>query len=114
VEILADPADPNAFALEIRQRLTRAGRAVDIWNGITVMVGVYQDAATGTLLVTALNYAHEALPIQMRIAGTYDLVHYEAPGEPPRRLAFEHRDGHTEFVVPALRVGARIFLSRHP
>lgn len=114
VELVRDTADPNVFALEMRQLLRRAGRMLDIWNGMTVMVAAYEDAGTNTVLVTAVNYAHEALPVQLRIAGTYDLIHYETPEEPARLLPHEHRNGYTEFVLPALRTGGRIFLSRQP
>ena len=63
------------------------------------------------MIVTAVNYAHQAMPVQLRVRGTFSQVHYESPEDAPALLRHEHRDGHTEFLVPALRIGARIFLT---
>lgn len=103
--------DPNRFALDIRQKLGRDHRVIDIWNGITVVAAPYQEPDGTGVLVTAINYAHQPLPVQMRVRGTFSLVHYESPETPLTLLPYEHRDGCTEFVVPGLRIGGRIFLS---
>ena len=108
------PVDPNTFALEMRQLLGSEGRTVDIWNGITVLVAPFARYSGDGLLLTALNYAAQPLPIQVRVRGTFSRVQYEAPGQPAALLPFEHRDDGTEFVLPALRIGARIFLTRLP
>ena len=108
------PADPNASALEMRQLLGAERRVVDIWNGITVLVAPYSRPARGDLLLTVVNYAAQPLPIQLRVRGAYSQVQYEAPGQPAVLVPFEVRDGGTEFVLPALRVGARVFLNRMP
>lgn len=110
VALPAPPADPNAFALDIRRRLGRAHRPVDIWNGITVLAAPYV-APDGGVLLTALNYAAEPLPVQVRLRGTFSTVQYESPDEPAALLPHQHRDGYTEFVLPALRTGGRVFLS---
>ena len=65
-------------------------------------------------LLTVLNYAHQPLPVQLRIAGTYSQVQYESPEEDATLLPHQHRDGYTEFVLPALRIGGRVFLTRVP
>lgn len=127
VEVLAPVSDPNAFALEMRQVLGADKRIVDIWNGITVLTAPYRapnkddgEASGGpgtqadTVLLTVLNYAAQPLPIQLRVRGTFSQVHYESPGEPLTRLPYEHRDGFTELVLPALRIGGRVFLTRAP
>ena len=106
-------SDPNVFALDMRQALTRNQRVVEIWNGTTVIASPYEDAETGTLLITLLNYAHEPSPIQLRVRGTYSVVQYETPDAPPILIPYRHDDGQTEFVLPDLRVGGRVFLSRH-
>jgi hypothetical protein len=108
------PADPNTFALDMRQLLGSERRIVDIWNGITVLVAPYARRTGDGLLLTALNYAAQPLPIQLRVRGQFSEVQYETPGQPATLLPFEHRDGSTEFVLPALRIGARIFLTRLP
>jgi hypothetical protein len=114
IEWLKTIADPNTFALEIRQILGRDRRVIDIWNGITVLTVSYQEAGGANLLVTALNYAHQPLPVQLRVKGTFSQVHYESPEEPASLVSHQHREGYTEFVLPALRVGGRVFLSRTP
>lgn len=104
-------ADPNAFALEMRQTLGREHRVIDVWNGITVLTAPYREPKGTAVLLTVLNYAHQPLPVQLRIPGTFSLVQYESPEEPPALLPYQHRDGHTEFVLPGLRIGGRVFLS---
>jgi hypothetical protein len=112
VEVLKGIADPNGFALEVRQLLGREHRVIDIWNGITVMTASYLEPAGDAVLVTVLNYAQQPLPVQLRIRGTFSEVHYESPEDSMTLLPFQHRDGYTEIVLPALRIGGRIFLSR--
>ncbi|MCA1561840.1 MAG: hypothetical protein LC804_16760 [Acidobacteria bacterium] len=114
VEVLKGIADPNTFALEIRQMLGPDHRVIDVWNGITVLTAPHQEPNGRTVLVTALNYAHDPLPVQLRIPGTFSLVQYESPHEPPALLPHQHRNGFTEFVLPALHIGGRIFLTRVP
>jgi hypothetical protein len=112
VERLSGVADPNAFALEIRRMLGRERRIIDVWNGITVLAAPYQEPGGRSVLVTALNYACEPLPVQMRVRGTFSVVQYESPEEGTALLPHRHIAGYTEFLLPALRIGARVFLSQ--
>ena len=112
VEVLKRIADPNMFALEVRDVLGRERRVIDIWNGITVLAAPYAEGDGKSVLVTVVNYAHDAESVQLRIPGTYSVVEYESPEEEPALLPYTHRNGYTEFVLPALRVGGRVFLSR--
>lgn len=102
--------DPNAFAMDVRNRLGPERRAVDIWNGITVLVEPRVDPADGTVLLSLVNYAHAARPVQVRMRGTFVSVEYESPEQAAMLLPFTHRNGSTEFVVPELHVGGRVFL----
>jgi len=104
--------DPNVFALKVRQMLGADRRPIDIWNGITVLAAPYEDPDGGAVLVTVLNYAHQELPVQLRVRGTFAQVHYESPEEGPSLVPHQQRNGFTEFVLPALRVGGRVFLTR--
>jgi hypothetical protein len=106
------PTDPNTFALEMRQLLGAERRVVDIWHGITVLVAPYARPVAGDIVLTVLNYAAQPLPIQLRVRGAFSRVQYEVPGQPAVLVPFEVRDGGTEFVLPALRIGARVFLNR--
>jgi hypothetical protein len=110
IEVSQPVTNPDTFALGIRQILGRDRRVLDIWNGITVLATSYTVAAGDTVMVTALNYAHQPLPVQLRIRGTFSVVEHESPEDPPSLLTHAHRDGFTEFVLPALRTGARVFL----
>ena len=114
VKVVDGPVDPNRFALDVRQLLGRERRVVDIWNGITVLAAPYSEPKGTSAMLTVLNYAHQSLPVQLRIAGTYSEVRYESPEEPPALVPHQHRDGYTEFVLPALRIGGRVFLTRVP
>ncbi len=111
VKVATEPGDPDRFALQVRQWLGRSHRLVDIWNGITVLTAAYVEPGGSNALLTVLNYAHQSLPVQLRVAGTYSQVLYESPEQPATLLTFQHRDGYTEFVIPALRIGGRVFLS---
>jgi hypothetical protein len=114
VKVVNGPVDPNRFALEMRQLLGRDHRVVDIWNGITVLTSPRAEPNGTGALLAVLNYAHQPLPVQLRIAGTYSQVQYESPEEEATLLPHQHRDGYTEFVLPALRIGGRVFLTRLP
>lgn len=111
VEVLQGITDPDLFAREVRQTLGRDRRAIDIWNGITVLTAPWRDASGQRALVTVLNYAAQPLPVQLRVRGEYAVIHYESPESPPVLIPFERRDGFTEFTLPAVRVGGRVFLS---
>ena len=112
VKMVEGPVDPNRFALEMRQLLGRERRVVDIWNGITVLTSLYSEPAGDGALLTVLNYAHQPLPVQLRVAGTYSQAEYESPEDPAVYVPVRPRDGFTEFVLPSVRVGGRVFLTR--
>jgi hypothetical protein len=112
IVVTAKPGtDPNALALDIRRQLGRHNRAIDIWNGTTVIAAPFEDPEEEGVLVTVVNYAHQPLPVQMRVRGSFSQVHYESPEQEATLLSFERRDGYTEFVIPALRIGGRLFLN---
>lgn len=108
---IAPGTDPNTFALDVRRRLGPENRALDIFNGLTVIAARYEDPDGRGALVTVVNYAHQPLPVQMRVRGSFSQVHYESPEQEATLLTYERRDGYTEFVIPALRVGGRLFLN---
>jgi hypothetical protein len=109
VEHRDPPANPDTFALQMRQLLGRDGRLLQMWNGITVIAARYE--ASGTVLLTALNYSHQDLPLQVRVPGKFSAVHCESPETEMTLLPYQQRDGFTEFVIPTLRIGARVFLT---
>jgi hypothetical protein len=107
------PANPDMFAQQVRQLLGRDGRVLQTWNGVTVIAARYEAPADAshTVLMTAVNYSYQELPLQVRVPGKFSAVHYESPETGMTLLPYQQRDGFTEFVIPALRVGARIFLT---
>jgi len=60
LELLDPIENPDEFALSMRDVLGPDGRVVDVWNGITVLIAPYEEAAGETVLVTVLDYAHDA------------------------------------------------------
>jgi hypothetical protein len=111
-KVTAGVSDPNSFAFEMRKLLGADDRVIDIWNGITVLTAPYQSQDSDAVLVTVLNYAYQPLPVQLRVRGTFADVRYESPEEPRGIVPHQHRHGYTEFVLPALRVGGRVFLGQ--
>jgi hypothetical protein len=113
VEHRDPPANPDAFAQQVRQLLGRDGRVLQTWNGVTVIAARYEAPADAshTVLMTAVNYSYQELPLQVRVPGKFSAVHYESPETGMTLLPYQQRDGFTEFVIPALRVGARVFLT---
>ena len=111
-KIVNAPVDPNGFALEMRQLLGRERRIIDIWNGITVLTSLYAEPGGTGALLTVLNYAQQPLPVQLRIAGTYAQAQYESPEDAATYVPVRHRNGFTEFVLPSVRIGGRVFLTR--
>ena len=104
-----DANDPNSFALKVWNRLGRKGRWVDIWNGITVLAELTRKGAGVQL--DAVNYSAGPLSVQSRVRGSYKRVEISTPEHDPQPLSVEHVDGFTEFVIPELRVGARVRLT---
>jgi hypothetical protein len=113
VEHRDPPANPDAFAQQVRQLLGRDDRVLQTWNGITVIAARYEAAsdASHTVLMTAVNYSYQDLPLQVRVPGKFSAVHFESPEAAMTLLPYQQRDGFTEFVIPALRVGGRVFLT---
>lgn len=112
LELRAPVTDPNAFAMQVREVLGAERRVVDIWNGITVLTALYESADADALLLSVLNYAHMPQPVQLRVKGVYSQAHFESPESGDAELLpVRHRNGYTEFVLPALRVGGRVFLT---
>ena len=113
VEHRDPPANPDAFAQQMRQLLGRDGRVLQTWNGITVIAARYEAPAdaSATVLLTAVNYSYQDLPLQVRVPGKFSAIHYESPETGMTLLPYQQREGFTEFVIPALRAGARVFLT---
>jgi hypothetical protein len=112
VELAEPVTDPDEFALDLRNIIGPERRVVDVWNGITVLVSPYEDGVSGAMLVTLVDYAHGSQAVQVRVKGAFTRAQYESPESEPVLLPVRLHNGFTEFVVPAQRVGGRVFLTR--
>lgn len=113
IEFAQPVTDPNVFALEMRALVGDARRAIQIWNGITVLASHYTSANGDTTLVTLLNYARQPVEIQVRVPGTFAAAYIESPEDgAPVLLPFRQRGDGVEFVLPALRHAARVVLRK--
>ncbi|MGH9338053.1 MAG: hypothetical protein ACRD1R_00305 [Acidobacteriota bacterium] len=110
IELKEGIVDPDTFALDIRRILGEERRILDIWNGITVLAGLYREPQGSGQLLHLLNYSHHPLSVQVRVKGTFTIVQFESPERPSELLPYEHRNGFTEFTIPWLRIGGRVFL----
>ena len=94
VRVMKEVPDPNRFALEMRQLLGRDTRVVDIWNGITVIAAPFADPDGTTVLLSLLNYAHQPLPVQLRVPGSSRQSATSSGGSARAAAAREHPDSH--------------------
>ena len=111
VKIVSAPQDPDRLALDVRRQLGPERRVIDVFNGITVIAAPFA-GKDGSIIVTLVNYSHQPLPVQLRVRGVFSEVRYESPETKTTVVPHEHRDGSTEFVLPSVRVSARVFLTR--
>ena len=109
---LAQPVgDPEAFAEEVRGLLNRQGESIYLWNALTTLGFAYPTSHAGTVVVDLVNYAQEPLQVQVRVRGSFKSVRYESPGHGfYPAITPEHEKGFTEFVVPRLEIGGRVYL----
>jgi hypothetical protein len=109
---LAQPVgDPETFAEEVRGLLNRQGESIYLWNALTTLGFAYPIPHAGTVILDLVNYAQEPLQVQVRVRGSFKNVRYETPdhGFYPA-ITPEHENGFTEFVVPHLEIGGRVYL----
>lgn len=98
----AEAADPSAFALKIRRRLTDVRRTLRVFGSEVVIGRLTSDGARTRLHL--LNYGGRDLDgVRVRLRGTYPEGAAFVAGQ--GRLALQERgivDGGTEFTVPRL------------
>ncbi|HEX3354046.1 MAG TPA: hypothetical protein VHS34_14605 [Terriglobales bacterium] len=119
---LAEPVtDPETFAQDIRRLLDKADNAnapgqdaapISLWNALTTVAVPYRVSAGGEEVIELVNYAQEALRVQVKVKGSFTSIRYETPEkgccEP---LTPVLREGFTEFVVPSLYIAGRVHLA---
>ncbi len=86
---------------------------LSLWNALTVLGVPYRASATTALEL--VNYASEPVRVQARLKGSFSSVRVATPELGCcQTLHAVRRNGFTEFVIPELRVGARILLRSIP
>lgn len=103
--------NPEEFAERIRFLRNRRDVLVRLWNASTTLAFAYTEPRPGNLTLDLVNYAQESIEVQARVKGVFSDVRYETPehGFCPGILP-THENGFTEFVVPRLRIGGRVYL----
>jgi hypothetical protein len=107
-----EAADPGAFALKIRRRLTDERRSLRLYGSEVVIGRLTGDVERVRLHL--INYGgREIEGLRVRLRGTYRAGQAHVPGA--GRIALEDHaaaDGATEFSVPRLATYAAIDLTR--
>jgi len=113
---LAEPvSDPETFAQDVRRLVAKPNVPVSLWNSLTTLVVKYPGEKPGQAIVELVNYDEETTQVQVQVKGTYGSVKYEIPGLVCcEALKPAHVDGFTEFVVPNLLNGGRVYLEGGP
>jgi hypothetical protein len=115
IELLEPVSDPETFAQDVRRLMAKQNVPVSLWNSLTTLVVEYPGAKEGEATIELINYDEEPTEVQVTIRGTYSSVRYESPDQGCcETLKPAHVDGFTEFVVPNLLNGGRVYLKAGP
>jgi hypothetical protein len=113
VELPAPIADPESFARDVWRLLKEPARTVSLWNAETILVAAYQAKGDSTVRLNLVNYSGEEMRAQVRVKGTFSQIRYGTPEHGCCiSLTPSAQNGFTEFVVPGLRTGGVVHLSR--
>ncbi|HYT23202.1 MAG TPA: hypothetical protein VEW05_23590, partial [Candidatus Polarisedimenticolia bacterium] len=111
VEIAGPVVDPENFARDLRRLIGRERSALALWNSLTTLVTGYHEQGRPDVTLYLVNYADQPDNVQVQVKGRFTRVRLESPEEPCCvSLPFVERGGFTEFIIPALRITARVHL----
>jgi hypothetical protein len=111
IELGEAVSDPETFAQDIRRLMVKQTIPVSLWNSLTTLVTAYPGEKADDVVLELVNYATESVEVQVRVKGNFDSVRFESPeGGCCKTLRPSHVDGFTEFVVPDLVIGGRVYL----
>ena len=105
---------PERFPEDVRRLVGETKLPISLWNASTIIAIPYKLPGASTATVELLNYSADAMPVQVRIQGSYSMVRYETPERGVELLTPNHQGGFTQFDVPWLRIGGRVHLSAMP
>jgi hypothetical protein len=111
---LSEPVtDPEIFAQDIRRLLGQRNALLSLWNGLTTIAVPYQDRDGILRTLELVNYATDPLRVQVQVKGSFTSIRYESPEHACcESLTPVKHDGFTEFVIPELRIAARVHLDQ--
>jgi hypothetical protein len=102
---LEKAADPSAFALEIRRKLTDEKRSFRVYGSEVVIARLTGDASRARLHL--VNYGNrELVGLRLRVRGEYSKVEVLAPGGRVTPAEVTVATGGTELTLPSLQVYA--------
>jgi hypothetical protein len=111
IELANGVANPETFSRDVRRLLGEEKLPISLWNASSTIAIPYSLPGTSTATVDLLNYSADPMPVQVRLRGTYSEVRYETPEHGCCEvLTPTHQDGFTQFDVPWLRIGGRVYL----
>src|SRR5579875_1567551 len=112
VELSEPVADPEAFAELVRNLLGSRDSLVRLWNALTVLVFAFREPHTNSMELELVNYAQQPQRVQVRVKGVFSKVRYETPEHGNySEVRPENNGEYTEFVLPDLQIGGRVYLS---
>jgi len=111
VELAEPVVDPEKFARDLHRLIGRERSALTLWNSITTLVTGYHEQGGLDVTLYLVNYADQPDNVQVQVKGRFARVRLESPEEPCCvSLPFVERGGFTEFMIPTLRITARVHL----
>lgn len=111
LELAEAVADPETFAQDIRRLLGKQNSLISLWNGLTTIAVPYRAPEGDIKVIEFVNYAAEPLRVQVQVKGSFSSIRYETPERKCcESLAPVMRNGFTEFVIPDLTIGGRVYL----
>ena len=111
VNVKPKSGDPNAFAYEVRQKLTDAKRILRLYGSEVVIARLTGDASRRR--VALLNYGNRPVEgVRIRILGAWPKVTAHVFGQKVDPADVIVEDGATEFSLPLLPLYAVVELSR--
>jgi protein-tyrosine-phosphatase len=103
--------DPETFAQDIRRLMVKKNIPVSLWNSLTTLVVEYPGEKKHEAIVELVNYDEESTQVQVQVKGAFASARFESPQRGCcEKLKVTQVDGFTEFVVPGVVIGGRVYL----
>jgi hypothetical protein len=111
IELSEPVTDPEVFAQDIRRLLGKENVLLSLFNGLTTVAVPYREHGEAVKVLEFVNYAEEALRLQVQVKGSFASIRYETPDHKCcESLVPVKHNGFTEFVIPELRIAGRVLL----